>query len=88
MSTISIRKEEKTSTVKAVDMWWNSKNVFFSTITGENFTNKEVILTHLILMALLICIACVENYPIVATLAMAAGGVCVRLLNKVSRKNH
>lgn len=88
MSTLSIRKEEKASTAKAVDTWWNSSNVFFSTIAGEEFTNREVILAHLILMALLASSACVENYPIVTVFAMTAGGICVRLLNKVRKKNH
>ena len=83
MKTLSIHKYKTSSASEAVGKWWNSKNVFFSLLTEENFTNKEVVLVHLILMAFLIGTALVETYPVISILAIIASAVCVRILNGV-----
>ncbi|WP_314352112.1 hypothetical protein [Segatella oris] len=83
MKTLSIHKDKTSSASEAVGKWWNSKNVFFSLLTEENFTNKEVVLVHLILMAFLIGTALVETYPVISILAIIASAVCVRILNGV-----
>ena len=84
MKTLSIHKSKTSSASEAVGKWWNSKNVFFSLLAEENFTNKEVVLVHLILMAFLIGTALVETYPVISILASA---VCVKSLNNVGNKN-
>lgn len=61
--------------------WWNAKNALFSAFTGESFTNKEVVLTHLILISLLIGISIAEAYPLVAVLMMGVCAVLVKQLN-------
>lgn len=83
MKTLSIHKSKTSSASEAVGKWWNSKNVFFSLLAEENFTNKEVVLIHLILMAFLIGTALVETYPVISILAIIASAVCVRILNGV-----
>ena len=81
MKTLSIHKDKTSLASETVGKWWNSKNVFFSLLTEENFTNKEVVLVHLILMAFLIGTALVETYPVISILAIIASAVCVRSLN-------
>jgi len=68
--------------------WWNAKNALFSTFTGESFTNKEVVLAHLILTALLIGIGSAEAYPLVAVLMIGVCAVIVKQLNKTAGGNH
>lgn len=83
METLSIHKNKTLSASEAVGKWWNSKNVFFSLLAEEDFTNKEVVLAHLILMAFLIGTALVDTYPVISIIAIIASAVCVRLLNGV-----
>ena len=87
MKTLSIHKSKTSSASEAVGKWWNSKNVFFSLLAEENFTNKEVVLVHLILMAFLIGTALVETYPVISILAVIVSAVCVKFLNNVGNKN-
>lgn len=56
-------------------------------LAEEDFTNKEVVLVHLILMAFLIGTALVETYPVISILAILASAVCVKSLNNVGNKN-
>lgn len=88
MKTLSLNKNKTLSISEAADKWWNSRNVFFSTIAEENFTNKEVILVHLILMELLACIAFIEAYPVVSIIAMGVSGACVKFLNNDGNNNN
>lgn len=83
METLSIHKNKTLSASEAVGKWWNSKNVFFSLLAEEDFTNKEVVLAHLILIAFLIGTALVDTYPVISIIAIIASAVCVRLLNGV-----
>ena len=83
MKTLSIHKNKALSASEAVGKWWRSKNMFFSMLAEENFTNKEVVLVHLILMAFLIGTALVETYPVLSIIAIIASAVCVRILNGV-----
>uniref|UniRef100_A0AB33J6P9 Uncharacterized protein n=1 Tax=Prevotella sp. GTC17254 TaxID=3236794 RepID=A0AB33J6P9_9BACT len=88
MKTLSIRKDKTLSVAEAVKKWWNSKNVFFSTLSEDEFTNKEVVLIHLFLTTYLICIVSVETYPMAAILAMGLSAGCVRSLNKGGNQNY
>ena len=87
MKTLSIHKSKTSSASEAVGKWWKSKNVFFSLLAEENFTNKEVVLVHLILMAFLIGTALVETYPVISILAVIVSAVCVKFLNNVGNEN-
>ena len=49
MKTLSIHKNKALSASEAAGKWWRSKNMFFSMLAEEDFTNKEVVLVHLIL---------------------------------------
>lgn len=88
MNTLSIRKEEKASMAQVARKWWNARNALFSAFTGESFTNKEVVLAHLILISLLIGIGSAETYPFVAALMMGVCAVLVKQLNKTAGGNH
>lgn len=57
-------------------------------LAEEDFTNKEVVLVHLILMAFLIGTALVETYPVISILAVIVSAVCVKFLNNVGNKNN
>ena len=56
-------------------------------LAEEDFTNKEVVLVHLILMAFLIGTALVETYPVISILAVIVSAVCVKFLNNVGNEN-
>ena len=86
MKTLSIQKNKTVSVFEGANKWWNTKNAFFSMLTGEKFSNREVVLTHLILMAFCAGIACAETLPSVSILAIAISAVCVRFLNQ--KKNN
>ena len=83
MKTLSIHKNKVLSASEAAGKWWRSKNIFFSMLAEEDFTNKEVVLVHLILITFLTCTAFVETYPVISILAVIASAVCVRILNGV-----
>ena len=83
MKTLSIHKNKVLSASEAAGKWWRSKNMFFSMLAEEDFTNKEVVLVHLILITFLTCTAFVETYPVISILAIIASAVCVRILNGV-----
>ena len=83
MKTLSIHKNKALSASEAAGKWWRSKNMFFSILAEEDFTNKEVVLVHIILITLLTCTAFIETYPVISILAIIASAVCVRILNGV-----
>lgn len=87
MKTISIQKKKSLSVSEMADRWWNSKSVFFSAIAEEDFTNKEVILVHLILVSFLLGAAFVDTCFIISVLAILVSAVCVKLLNRTDNKN-
>ena len=82
MKTLSIHKSKTSSASEAVGKWWNSKNVFFSLLTEENFSNREVVLAHLILIAIIICAAAIEVSLLVSFLSLLAAGGLVACLNR------
>lgn len=82
MKTLSINKDKTSLASETVGKWWNSKNVFFSLLTEENFSNREVVLVHLILIALIICAAAVEVSLLVSFLSLLAAGGLVACLNR------
>ena len=87
MKTLSIHKNKALSASEADGKWWRSKNMFFSILAEEDFTNKEVVLVHIILITLLTCTAFIETYPVISIPAVIVSAVCVKFLNNVSNKN-
>mgnify|MGYP000000171762 FL=1 len=82
MKTLSIHKDKTSSASETVGKWWNSKNVFFSLLTEENFSNREVVLAHLILIAIIICAAAIEVSLLVSFLSLLVAGGLVAYLNR------
>jgi len=87
METTTIHKNKVLSASEAAGKWWRSKNIFFSMLAEEDFTNKEVVLVHLILITLLTCTAFIETYPVISIPAVIVSAVCAKFLNNVSNKN-
>ena len=87
METTTIHKNKVLSASEAAGKWWRSKNIFFSMLAEEDFTNKEVVLVHIILITLLTCTAFIETYPVISIPAVIVSAVCVKFLNNVSNKN-
>ena len=82
MKTISVDKSKETSVTEVITKWWKAKNLFFSSLTEESFSNKEVVLVHLILIALIICAAAVEVSLLVSFLSLLVAGGLVAYLNR------
>lgn len=82
MKTIPVDKSKKTPVTEALAKWWNAKNLFFSSLTEEDFSNREVVLVHLIFIALLVSAVTVEVSLIVSFLSLAASGGFVSYLNR------
>ena len=82
MKTISVDKSKETSVTEVITKWWKAKNLFFSSLTEESFSNREVVLVHLILIALIICAAAVEVSLLVSFLSLLAAGGLVACLNR------
>ena len=84
MKTLSINKN--LSVFSMATKWWNSKNLFLSTIVEEDFTNREVVLVHLILIAVLVGAIAVEVSFIVSLFSLIIGGTLAACLNR-SKEN-
>lgn len=82
MKTISINKRHETSVSEVIIKWWNAKNAFFSKLAEEDFSNREIVLVHLILIALLIGAIAVEGSLLVSFLAVLVAGIFVACLNR------
>ena len=82
MKTISVDKSKETSVTEVITKWWKAKNLFFSSLTEESFSNKEVVLTHLILIAIIICAATIEVSLLVSFLSLLVAGGLVAYLNR------
>lgn len=82
MGTIKIQTKKSISVSKDIQKWLNKKDAFFSTISAENFTNKEVVLTHLFLVMFIVCSGCVETNPLISFLSILLFGGCFYILNK------
>ena len=82
-NSYEVRKVKLATILRKMYKWGRSKNMFFSMLAEEDFTNKEVVLVHLILITFLIGTALVETYPVISILAIIASAVCVRILNGV-----
>ena len=82
MKTISVDKSKETSVTEVITKWWKAKNLFFSSLTEESFSNREVVLVHLILIALIICAAAVEVSLLVSFLSLLVAGGLVVYLNR------
>ena len=87
MKTLSIHKNKALSASEAAGKWWRSKNMFFSILAEEDFTNKEVVLVHIILITLLTCTAFIETYPVISIPAVIVSAVRAKFLNNASNKN-
>lgn len=82
MKTISIEKGKDTSVTEVLAKWWNAKNVFFSKLAEEDFSNREVILAHCILISFLIGVLAAETSILISFLALLVAGGFVVCLNK------
>jgi len=82
MKTISVDKSKETSVTEVITKWWKAKNLFFSSLTEESFSNREVVLTHLILIAIIICAAAIEVSLLVSFLSLLVAGGLVAYLNR------
>lgn len=82
MKTISVDKSKETSVTEVITKWWKAKNLFFSSLTEESFSNKDVVLTHLILIAIIICAAAIEVSLLVSFLSLLVAGGLVAYLNR------
>ena len=86
-NSYEVRKVKLATILRKMYKWGRSKNMFFSMLAEEDFTNKEVVLVHLIFITFLTCTAFVETYPVISILAVIVSAVCVKFLNNVSNKN-
>lgn len=84
MKATSIGKSKETSVTENLAKWWNAKNEFFSKLTEEELSNREVVLVHFILVALLVGAVAVENSLFVSFLAVLGAGGGVARLNKAN----
>lgn len=82
MKTISVDKSKETSVTEVITKWWKAKNLFFSSLTEESFSNREVVLAHLILIAIIICAAAIEVSLLVSFLSLLVAGGLVACLNR------
>lgn len=82
MKTISVDKSKETSVTEVITKWWKAKNLFFSSLTEESFSNREVVLAHLILIAIIICAAAIEVSLLVSFLSLLVAGGLVSYLNR------
>ena len=82
MKTISVDKSKETSVIEVITKWWKAKNLFFSSLTEESFSNREVVLAHLILIAIIICAAAIEVSLLVSFLSLLVAGGLVAYLNR------
>lgn len=86
MNALPNKKEKYFSKVN--NQWLNSNNQLFSIVAGRDYTNKELLLTVLIIITLLFCNNCYEAYPIMSFFTMIVAGVLIKLLNRIYRKKH
>lgn len=82
MKTISVDKSKETSVTDVITKWWKAKNLFFSSLTEGSFSNREVVLAHLILIAIIICAAAIEVSLLVSFLSLLVAGGLVAYLNR------
>ena len=82
MKTITFDKSKETSVTEVITKWWKAKNLFFSSLTEESFSNREVVLAHLILIAIIICAAAIEVSLLVSFLSLLVAGGLVVYLNR------
>ena len=82
MKIMSVDKSKEASVTEALSKWWNAKNLLFSSLTEESFSNREVVLVHLILIAIIICAAAVEVSLLVSFLSLLAAGGLGLCLNR------
>lgn len=82
MKSIPVDKSKKTPATETLAKWWNAKNLFFSSLTEEDFSNREVLLAHLILIAIIICAAAIEVSLLVSFLSLLVAGGLVAYLNR------
>lgn len=62
--------------------WLNSRSVFFSRISGERITRRDVILTHTIVIGMMVGGLIIEHHPLVSLVAVAVVALSVKRLNK------
>ena len=67
---------------KYIGSWLDGRSVFFSKISGERITRRDVILTHTIVIGMMVGGFIIERHPLVSLVAVAVVALSVKRLNK------
>lgn len=67
---------------KILGSWFNGRSVFFSKISGERITRRDVFLTHTIVIGMMVGGLIVEHHPLVSLVAVVVVALSVKRLNK------
>lgn len=67
---------------KILGRWLDGRSVFFSKISGEYITRRDVILTHTIVIGMMVGGFIIEHHPLVSLVAVAVVALSVKRLNK------
>lgn len=67
---------------KNIGSWLDGRSVFFSKISGERITRRDVVLTHTIVIGMMVGGFIIEHHPLVSLVAVAVVALSVKRLNK------
>ena len=67
---------------KNIGRWLDGRSIFFSKISGERITRRDVILTHTIVIGMMVGGFLFEHHPLVSLAAVAVVALSVKRLNK------
>lgn len=79
---LHFKKMDEDMNKKYIGSWLDSRSVFFSRISGERITRRDVILTHTIVIGMMVGGFLFEHYPLVSLVAVAVVALSVKRLNK------
>lgn len=60
--------------------WLNQRSELFSHLMGENFTRRDIILSHIIAIGMMVGGFVVEHYPVISVVATLVVGLSVKRL--------
>lgn len=60
--------------------WLNQRSELFSHLMGEQFTRRDIILSHIIAIGMMVGGFAVEHYPVVSVVATLVVGLSVKRL--------
>ena len=79
---LHFKKMDEDMNKKYIGSWLDSRSVFFSRISGERITRRDVILTHTIVIGMMVGGFLFEHYPLVSLVAVAVVALSIKRLNK------